>query len=227
MFAYPKALLIGLVPGHVPGRILGRVHVPGLALGFMLGGALALAFVPAKAMACTPAQGALQSHAADRCNAPEPADGRIPASQIDAITDWLADRFALPRPAERPAIVFESPETLARMRYGGFVMQHDIQRQSTAGRQPGFADGRTLYNDASRTIYLPEDWSGTDAEWSALVHALVHHLQTAGGLAYPCASDRESIAVQAQSAWLRQSAKPAASEAEPGGMNLLVRNSCL
>jgi hypothetical protein len=141
---------------------------------------------------------------------------------------WLSERFDLPKSAERPAIVFESPADLARKRNGGFTTHRDTQRQPEARQESAEGDILALYSDARRTIYLSEDWTGTtDAEMSVLVHEMVHHLQNIAGLKYNCASEREKLAYQAQSAWLRQSDKSLESEFDIDGMTLIVRSNCM
>ena len=203
MFAYPKILLIGPILG------------------------LAFALVPAKAMACAPAQGALQLDEADRCNAPEPADGRISADQIDAIIEWLAAHFGLPRSAERPAIVFESPARLTAMYLNGFAVRDRLPRRQSEAKTL-LPDIVALYNDARGTIYLSEDWTGeSEAQMSVLVHEMVHHLQSVAGLKYNCPGEREKLAYQAQSAWLNRSGRSLESEFEIDGLTLLVHSNCM
>jgi hypothetical protein len=61
-----------------------------------------------------------------------------------------------------------------------------------------------VYEDATRTIYLPESWTGeTIAEQSVLVHEMVHHLQNVAGLKFACSGEREKPAYLAQDRWLR------------------------
>lgn len=164
---------------------------------------------------------------ADRCNAPEPADGRVTAQQLDAIMQWITDRFDLPKSAERPAIVFEDPADLTRMRSGGLVKHSSTHNMAGAEHQSGRGEVVAVYNDAKRIIHLSADWTGaTDADMSVLVHEMVHHLQNMAGLKYYCASEREVIAYQAQSAWLRQSGKSLESEFGPDALTLLVRSHC-
>ena len=77
--------------------------------------------------------------------------------------------------------------TAGRVCTAGTVCRVSLPRfRSTAGRQPrrpGDARCRAetvaVYDDATRTIYLAEGWSGaTRAELSVLVHEMVHHLQS-------------------------------------------------
>jgi hypothetical protein len=83
-----------------------------------------------------------------------------------------------------------------------------IRYRGSAGNQAMPLDmGRDIvavYDDAKRTIYLPEGWSGvTPAEQSLLVHEMVHHLQNLGNLKYACSEAREKLAFAAQEQWLR------------------------
>src|SRR5262245_34561878 len=56
---------------------------------------------------------------------------------------------------------------------------------------------------ATRTIYLPEGWTGdTPAELSVLVHEVVHHFQNVLRLKYECPQEREKLAYIAQDRWL-------------------------
>ena len=52
----------------------------------------------------------------------------------------------------------------------------DAERERGAGFGPAV---HAIYDDGSRTIYLPEDWTGaTPAEVSLLVHEMVHICRT-------------------------------------------------
>ena len=56
-------------------------------------------------------------------------------------------------------------------------------------------DFTALFDDVSRTIYLPEQWSGmTAAEMSMLAHAMVHHLQNVAHATYACPQRRNAVA---------------------------------
>src|SRR3546814_1690498 len=60
-----------------------------------------------------------------------------------------------------------------------------------------------MYDEPSRTIYLPEGWAAdSPIDVSMLVHELVHHLQHAGGLEYDCPEAQDRHAYQAQERWL-------------------------
>jgi hypothetical protein len=162
------------------------------------------------------------------CNAPEPPDGRVTAQQLETIMRWIAERFDLPESAERPAVVFESPARLARMRQGGFAVREMMAPRHQVNETSRRSDSLAVYSDAKRTIYLSEHWSGaTEAELSVLVHEVVHHLQNVAGLKYNCPGDREKIAYQAQAAWLRQFDKSLQSEFGLDGPSILVHRNCM
>jgi hypothetical protein len=92
MYAYPRALLI----------------------------VLTMAGMPAAEAACVLKEGSAAAEAAiaDRCTAPEPADGRLPARQRDEIMQWIAERLDLPQAEDRPAIVSDAPDDPELMRNG-------------------------------------------------------------------------------------------------------------
>ena len=61
-----------------------------------------------------------------------------------------------------------------------------------------------VYDDSTRTIYLPMTWTGqSSAEMSMLVHHMVHHFQSLAGQKFDCAWERERAAYAAQERWLR------------------------
>jgi hypothetical protein len=102
--------------------------------------------------------------------APEAADSRPAVSLqqplLAAISAWLAFQFDLPSIEHPPRIELARPASIAVLRGGG---------GSEASSQQDIV---AVYSDATRTIYLPEGWTGTTpTELSILVHELVHHVQ--------------------------------------------------
>lgn len=194
---------------------------------------LAVTTVPVAEAACIAEHGTAEARAgtprlADRCNAPEPPDGRVTAQQLDAIMQWIAERFELPKSIERPAIVLEDPAALTRMRNGGFVTGPASQNATGVEYRSDRGEVLAVYDDARRTIHLSDHWTGeTEAELSVLVHEMVHHLQNIAGMKYNCAGDREKLAYQAQSAWLRQFGKSLESEFGLDGFSVIVHSNCL
>jgi hypothetical protein len=149
-------------------------------------------------------------------------EGSARAEQLmNSIQEWLAAKFDLPVIREAPHIEFIQPASMAQLRYrgsaGNQAMPLDIERDIVA-----------VYDDAKRTIYLPEGWTGvTPAEQSLLVHEMVHHLQNLGSLKYECPEAREKLAFAAQEQWLELFDHTLASEFELDPFTLLVRTSCL
>lgn len=189
---------------------------------------LGLSGAPAEPVACVVPESAVPQWPSDRCNAPPATDHVVTSDQLDAVMEWLSERFDLPKSAERPAIVFENPADLARMRNGGFVTHGETQGRGDAEHRSTDGDILALYNDARRTIYLSEGWTAdTNAGMSVLVHEMVHHLQNIAGLKYGCAGEREKLAYQAQSAWLQQFGKSLESEFQIDGFSLLMKSNCM
>jgi Domain of unknown function (DUF6647) len=140
---------------------------------------------------------------------------------MNSILNWLAANFDLPTIREAPRIEFIQPASMAYVRYRGSVGNQAIPLDM--GR-----DIVAVYDDAKRTIYLPEGWTGvTPADQSLLVHEMVHHLQNLGNLKYECPEAREKLAFAAQGQWLELFDRTLASEFELDPFTLLVRTSCL
>jgi hypothetical protein len=107
---------------------------------------------------------------------------------LASITSWLASNFDLAASGEAARIERASFAQLAAVPYDGFQ-----QRRHVLG----------VYQDATRTIFLPEAWTGSSPEeQSVLVHQLVHHLQNLAGLTFQRAEQREKLAYAAQERWL-------------------------
>ena len=147
------------------------------------------------------------------------APGRLTVTPSDAalssIAVWLVEEFGLPMARESPRIEIEDEGELARLRLGNsFPNQaHDIL---------------ALYDDATRTIHLSEEWSKTTpAALSVLIHEIVHHMQNLGEMTYECAEAREKVAYDAQERWLSRSGKSLESEFGIDPMTRLVRTKCI
>jgi len=156
----------------------------------------------------------------------ESPNGAVDPAVLTGITSWLAENFDLPA-VNQPRVELVPPARVAALRYRGFA-----QPQTRAGDEQAMLDaGREIaavYDDATRTIYLPEGWSGTTpAELSVLVHEMVHHLQNAAQLKYECPQAREKLAYAAQERWLGRHDRSLASEFEIDPFTLLVRTGCL
>jgi hypothetical protein len=142
---------------------------------------------------------------------PTARDGRGSLPDLALMTEiaaWLAANLELPPTTELPRVELVPPGRLVAIRLGGFAMNQ--QETASGPTQPPpplkiAADLAAVYSMATRTIYLPDDWSGeSHAEMSVLVHEMVHHLQNVGGLEYLCPDGREKLAYLAQDRWLRR-----------------------
>jgi uncharacterized protein DUF6647 len=154
-------------------------------------------------------------------NAPAQEGSARAEGLMNSIVNWLVATFDLPVIWEAPRIEFIQPGSMAQLRYRGSAsnqgMPLDVGRDIVA-----------VYDDAKRTIYLPEGWTGvTPAEQSLLVHEMVHHLQNLGDLKYACLEAREKLAFAAQEQWLELFDRTLAGEFELDPFTLLVRTSCL
>ena len=118
---------------------------------------------------------------------------------LTTIAAWLSLNFMLPPVYVLPRIAFSAP-----------------------------AEVEAQYDDATRTIYLPEAWTGdSPAELSVLVHEMVHHVQNVAGLGYACPEEREKLAYAAQRQWLALVGRDLMQEFRLDPMTLLVRTNCM
>jgi hypothetical protein len=144
---------------------------------------------------------------------------------LRSLVTWIAANFDLPANYDPPNVKLSSPAKIAALRNwdvpgpetnGGVAPSHGAQREVVS-----------VYDPATRTIYLRDDWRGrTPAELSILVHEMVHHLQTLAGLTFACPQEREQLAYQAQNRWLQMSGRDLASEFEIDPMTLLLTTKC-
>lgn len=150
---------------------------------------------------------------------------------LTAIVTWLSISFGLPVNYEHPQIEFVSPAKMNAVQFRERVPAH---ARAASGTGSG-VDGKTpqreveaLYDDTSRTIYLPEGWTGkTPVEVSVLVHEMVHHLQNVAGLKYDCPQAREKLAYAAQNQWLARSGRNLIDEFNLDALTLLLRTKCM
>jgi hypothetical protein len=150
---------------------------------------------------------------------PEPAAellGNVPTPELlSSIVSWLSKNFDLPATHEYPRVVFVPQEMLAVL----------SQRKSVSADQA--RNIVALYDDVHRTIYLQEGWSARPAEFSVLVHEMVHHLQNVAQLKYDCPQAREELAFKAQEGWLTLSGLNLMDEFEIDAMTIFIRSACL
>ena len=128
---------------------------------------------------------------------------KLDTALIRSAADWISNVFGLPELHTLPAIGRLSAGKTA------FLSSPAI----ASGRLPDTAvinyqrsphEMVARYDDATKTIYLPDDWTGsTPVEMSILVHTMAYHFQNMGGRKYDCAEERKALPYEAQERWLR------------------------
>lgn len=150
---------------------------------------------------------------------------------LTAIVTWLSANFDLPAVYHHPRIEFVSPLKMAALRYRRQDSPPNTLALPARSDAIGLRDGRNimaLYDDAIKTIYLPQGWTGkTPAELSVLAHEMVHHLQNAAGLKYGCPEEREKPAYAAQARWLGLFGRNLATELQMDPFTIFARTNCL
>jgi len=144
---------------------------------------------------------------------------------LKAIVVWLSNNFKLPKDYAYPAITFEPARKIATFRYTGLVSDRPAD---TAAVPPGQRETVASYDPLTRTIILPEEWTGdTPADLSVLVHEMVHHLQYAAHLKYECVPASEELAYAAQDKWLGLFGHDLETDFGLDGFTLLVAVRCI
>lgn len=127
-------------------------------------------------------------------------DGARRDTLLNAIVTWISAELSLPPAAALPKIELVPATQITAFRHHGFSL-----RQMETGA-PDWIQRRevvALYDDATQTMYLRQDWTGANPEdLSVLVHEMVHHLQKLAGSSYECPQARERPAYEAQDKWL-------------------------
>ena len=142
---------------------------------------------------------------------------------IAVVMMWVSANFDLAASSERPRVVFAPAAKIVALRYGGLAVPPSEIAAASQGQRPTVA----VYEAPTRTIYLPEGWSpNSAADVSVLVHEVVHHLQTVGGVKFDCPQQREKLAYQAQNRWLEQFGRDLARAFEVDPFTVLVASSC-
>ena len=148
------------------------------------------------------------------------------SSLLQDILTWLPANFDLPPEIVAPAIKFVSREQLAAIRYDRVAAGHD-QKSSSIPSLGQERDVVALYDDSSKTVFLPNGWTGaTPAEQSVLVHEVVHHLQNVAQLRFDCPMAREKMAYLAQDQWLERFGSSLEKEFEIDKFTLLISSAC-
>jgi len=146
---------------------------------------------------------------------------------LHEIVSWLSSNFDLPAIEDHPNIKFASKTTLATMQaedhahWQGLTQDEGIdqlaQRRVVA-----------LYDNKSRTIFLPDDWIGkSPGDRSVLVHEMVHHLQNLANLKFECPMAREKLAYLAQDKWLGRFGTSLEKEFDVDMFTVLISSACM
>ena len=150
---------------------------------------------------------------------------------LPAIVTWLSIGFGLPANYDHPRIEFASAAKMESTQLRGptrAASRGAAAEQKRPAHRSTQREVEALYDDSTRTIYLPEGWTGkTPAEVSVLVHEMVHHLQNVAGLKYECPQAREKPAYAAQNQWLAQSGRNLIDEFKLDALTVLVRTNCM
>jgi hypothetical protein len=123
----------------------------------------------------------------------KPQDGKHPTrASLAVIAQWVSTNLELPMIKDMPRVELVPSPELARLGNKGLSSFYD-------GGKPA-----AVYDDATRTIYLPESWTGNSpAEMSVLVHEVAHDMQNQAGIKYACEDARAEPAYLAQDKWLQ------------------------
>ena len=155
----------------------------------------------------------------------KPRATQPPQALLRAIATWLSNDFELPKNHAYPAIRFEPARRIATFRYTGLMSDRP---EDTAVVPPGQRETVASYDPLTRTIILPEGWTGdTPADLSILVHEMVHHLQHAARMKYECVQASEELAYAAQDKWLGLFGHDLATDFGLDGFTLLVTARCI
>lgn len=150
---------------------------------------------------------------------------------LTLIVAWLAINFGLPATDRHPQLDFVTPAEMVQIRLdrGDSLSGERVAAQPGRSAPPDSSHGvYAIYDDRSRTIYLPERWSVTSpAHVSMLVHELVHHVQNVGGVEYACPEARERPAYRAQARWLELFGTTLSREFAIDPMTLHLRTHCM
>ena len=82
---------------------------------------------------------------------------RLPMTALlTLIVFWLSAEFGLPAIYEHPRVEFAPPAKIASLRYRGFASWRLEAAPSLSGQRVIVS----VCDDATKTIYLPEGWTG-------------------------------------------------------------------
>jgi hypothetical protein len=146
---------------------------------------------------------------------------------LTAMETWVSSQFDLPAIHEHPRIEFAPPAKIASLRFADSLSDPEAEGKPSNRASSAQHDTIAIYYDATRTIYLPEGWTGgTPAELSVLVHEVVHHFQNVLGLKHECPQEREKLAYLVQQRWLGLFGHSLESDFDLDPLSLLVKTRC-
>src|SRR5262245_14179747 len=99
---------------------------------------------------------------------------------LTAIMTWISANFELPPDYNHPSIKLVPAVQITFLRYKAFTpaQREILSVQAETGQSSNSRQVVAIYDDLTKTIFLPDTWKGeTAAELSVLVHEIVHHLQ--------------------------------------------------
>jgi hypothetical protein len=146
---------------------------------------------------------------------------------LTTVVLWLSANFGLPANHDHPRLEFVPERKIVELRYKGLAAWQ-LQTGVVPAGLPGQRLTVSVYDDATKTIYLPEGWTGdTPADVSVLVHEMVHHLQNVGKLKFECPQEREQLAYKAQEKWLEMFGRDLLRDFEIDPFTLLISTKCM
>lgn len=154
-----------------------------------------------------------------------PAGNPSAQQLLAALMAWTSVNFDLPATDELPNIEFAPATTITALRHEGLSGWQ--QERPIGFSQAGQREVVSVYDDATRTVYVPEGWTGsTPAELSVLVHEIVHHLQNVARLRFECPQQREQLAYEVQERWLNLFGGSLEDDFQIDPFTLLVSTTC-
>ena len=137
---------------------------------------------------------------------------------LEAIGDWISSQFRLPVTPNIPKLRFTSSDFMISMRYG----------KGSAAAMQYRPDILALYDSTTKTIYLRRTWTRTSpVDISILVHEMVHHMQNEARLRFDCPEARETLAFEAQAAWLALFGTNLIEKFELDSFSVWARSTCM
>ncbi len=142
---------------------------------------------------------------------------------LTTIVPWLSLNFGLPANYAHPRIEFATPEKITELYRGHGGRPSVISGADSADPFSVLA----VYDTSRHVIYLQRGWTGrTPAESSALVHEMVHHLDTLAGKHFACPEEREQLAYEAQEKWLNLMGRSLQSEFKIDRFTIIAITRC-